>query len=248
MSASRILILGGTREARDLAARLIAEGFDVTSSLAGVTTAPRLPEGSVRRGGFGGVEGLLTYLSGEGIALVIDATHPFATQISAHAHEACRRLGLPLLRLERPAWEPAGDAPWRSVRSAEEAVTVLPAGARALVTIGRKDIAPFLARSDISGVVRMIEMPREEAIPSGWTLLLERPPFSREAEMALMRGHAISHLVSKNSGGGEMAPKIEAAAALGIPVIMIARPGKPQAATLVSAEAVAGAVRRLLLP
>ncbi len=226
MRTKRILILGGTRDARELAAGLIAKGFDVVTSLAGVTENPVLPPGTVRRGGFGGVAGLTSYLGALRIAVVIDATHPFAAQMSAQAHEACRQSGVPLMRLERPEWQATDEDRWTIVHSAAEAAAALPAGARALVTIGRKEIGPFFARSDVSGVARMIEETPAPAT-AGWRVLRERPPFTLEAERRLVLDEAISHLVTKNAGGTVTDAKLTAARQLRIPVIMIARPAKP---------------------
>jgi precorrin-6A/cobalt-precorrin-6A reductase len=247
MRGDRILILGGTGEARELASVLAGQGFSVITSLAGVTENPLLPEGEVRRGGFGGVPGLVEYLSREGIALVADATHPFAQRMPVHAEAACRETGLPLLRLERPVWRPQAGDRWTSVSSVAEAVTSLPGGSRALVTIGRKEIAPFLAREDISGVARMIEPP-EAPLPARWSLLLRRPPFSVAEERQLMEVHAITRIVTKNAGGTATEAKLVAARELGIPVTMVQRPVKPAVQTFDTAEELAAAVRGLLSP
>lgn len=233
MRREPILILGGTGDARRLAERLVAEGLRVITSLAGVTTEPVLPPGEVRRGGFGGVEGLVSYLAGEGIAAVVDATHPFAAQMSIQAYTACERCRVPLYRLERPAWNQRPGDRWSEVASAGAAALALPAGARALVTIGRKEIRPFFARRDVGGIARMIEPPAETA-PPGWQVLRQRPPFTVDAEMELMRAEGITHLVTKNAGGGETEAKLFAARQLAIEVIMIARPEKPE--TLCAAE------------
>lgn len=247
MRGERVLILGGTRDARQIAAALIADGFPVITSLAGVTENPVLPPGDVRRGGFGGVAGLAAYLGTERIALVVDATHPFAAQMSAQAHEACALKQVPLFRFERPAWMPAEGDRWAEVKNVAEAVRILPEGARALVTIGRKEIAPFFARAGISGIARMIEPPPGDA-PARWAILLERPPFMPESEMALMTRHAITHLVTKNAGGGATEAKLVAARQLHIPVVMIARPVKPQAAGFAGEAALVAAIRRVLSP
>lgn len=247
MQPRPILILGGTREARELAGLLTGEGLPVITSLAGVTENPVLPPGAVRRGGFGGVAGLAHYLDGEGIALVVDATHPFAARISAHAHQACSAAGLPLFRLERPAWRPQAGDRWTCVPSVAEAAAALPPGARVLLTIGRKDVLPFLERGDLGGVARMIERP-PEALPQGWTLLLDRPPFSLAPERKLMREHAISCLVTKNAGGAGTEPKLIAARELGIPVIMVERPPKPEAQTFATASQMTAGLRRLVSP
>jgi precorrin-6A/cobalt-precorrin-6A reductase len=247
MPANRILILGGTRMARDLAAALVRAGFDVITSLAGVTDQPVLPEGAVRRGGFGGTDGLVRYIQETGIAALVDATHPFAAQMSAHAGEAADRLGVPLLRLERPAWERQAGDRWTFVTSAEEAAASLPCGARAFVTIGRKEIGAFFARTDIRGVARMIE-PRGLEVPDGWKVILQRPPFSLGDEMSLITHHAITHVVAKNAGGAETEAKLLAARQLGLPVILLARPSKPAVQSFMSVEDTVGALRIKLLP
>ncbi|MFT3986576.1 cobalt-precorrin-6A reductase [Aestuariivirga sp.] len=240
MPAERILILGGTGLARELADRLVAESYDVETSLAGVTEHPHLPPGRIRRGGFGGVEGLREYLKVQSIRVLIDATHPFAAQMSRHAAEAAG--DVPLLRLELPPW-PAGPG-WIIVHSIAEAVVALPPAAIPLVTIGRKEIAAFLTHTK-TGVARMIENPDME-FPPGWTLLQARPPFTENDEIALMRQHRITHLVSKNSGGSATQAKITAARALRLPVIMVARPAKPGVPTFATAEEISSSLRRLL--
>ncbi|WP_373502008.1 cobalt-precorrin-6A reductase [Aestuariivirga sp.] len=247
MPGERILILGGTRDARDLAAALIAEGYDVISSLAGVTESPVLPQGQVRRGGFGGPEGLARFVLEEAIAAVADATHPFAAQMSRHAHEACGAANRPLLRLERPPWTPVPGDTWVTVNSASEAAAELPGGARPLVTIGRKEIGVFMARGDLSGVARMIEPPNS-GIPSTWTLVLERPPFDVRSEVELITHHAITHLVTKNAGGADTYAKLEAAREAGLTVLMIARPEKPDVPVFPSVKDFIPALQRLLLP
>ena len=247
MPGRRILILGGTRDARWIAATLLASGHSVVTSLAGVTENPVLPQGDVRRGGFGGVAGLAAYLAAEKIQLVIDATHPFAAQMSANAHVACGLQHVPLLRLERPAWEAVAGDRWTNALDVGEAVRLLPRRARALVTIGRKEIAPFFARGDVSGVARMIEAPVSPP-PPGWEVLLERPPFTVESEAALMARFAITHLVTKNAGGALTEAKLAAARALKLPVIMIQRPAKPEGQTFSSNAELAGAIWRVLSP
>ncbi len=247
MAKQRILILGGTRDARDLAAGLIAEGYDPVTSLAGVTRDPVMPEGQVRIGGFGGAEGLKTYLAEEKIAAIADATHPFAATMSHHAAEAAQALGLPILRIDRPAWSPEPGDSWIIVSSADEAAAALPPQARAFVTIGRKDIGAFFARPDIGGVARMIEEPQQRA-GSGWTIMRERPPFTLASDIELITHHAITHLVTKNAGGEDTSTKLKAARETKIPVIMIARPAKPMIDCVPTAEAAIPALRRVLSP
>ena len=233
---SRILILGGTREARELAGRLDGDGrFQVITSLAGRTTGPNPIAGEVRVGGFGGVEGLRDFIAAERIALIVDATHPFAAQISANAAHAGACTGIPCLRLERPPWDEQKGDNWTHMADIEAAARAIPEGARALVTVGRQEVAPFFARRDIHVLARMIEPP-SHGVPGNAEVLLARPPFSFEQERALLEEKRIDVLVTKNSGGNATYAKIEAARALGLPVLMIARPGKAEAVTLASIE------------
>ena len=233
----KVLILGGTKEARMLASRLLRVGLDVTSSFAGVTENPILPEGKIRKGGFGGVAGLRSYLVDEQVDLLVDATHPFAAVISAHAAEASPNV----MRLERPAWSPLPQDHWLDVEDNEAALAALPSGAPVMLTIGRKEVSAFTSRSDLRGVARMIEPPAE-IMPASWALLLERPPFTTINEIALMKQYHITHLVTKNAGGRETAAKLEAARSLGMPVVMIARPIKPQVETYTTVDAIAAAI------
>ena len=230
MRHEHILILGGTGLAREAANALVPHVPNVVSSLAGMTRTPHLPKGEIRVGGFGGTEGLAAYLRDEKMDLVIDATHPFAAQMSAHAHVASVRVGVRLVRLEAPAWKPQKSDDWRQVGSVAQAVQALPKNANVAVTVGRKEIGAFFARTDLAGIARMIEPP-DVAVPKHWQVLLERPPFTHESEIDLLRSSEVAFLVSKNAGGMRVA-KLDAAAALGLPVIMIARPFKPVVATV----------------
>ncbi len=226
-----ILILGGTGEARRLADELCRRPHTrVVTSLAGRTTEPAKLPGEVRVGGFGGSQGLSCYLREEKVALLIDATHPFAATISANAAEACASLGIPCLRLERPPWRPLPGDNWREVPDIAHAAATIPAGARALVTVGRQEIAPFLARDDIRIVARMIEAP-DAPPPHHAELLLARPPFTPDDEHRLLRERQIDILVTKNAGGTATVAKLMAARGLGLPVIMVARPHKPPVPT-----------------
>src|SRR5262245_31471907 len=228
MPGRRVLIIGGTRDGRLLAAALIAAGYEPVTSLAGVTREPALPQGSLRVGGFGGHEGIAAYLAEAGIGAIIDAAQPFAVRISDNASRAAALAGVPYLGFERPPWVAGAQDRWIVVDTAGEAAAALGRGARVLLTIGRRGLDAFFARKDMTGIVRMIEPP-PEPLPSGWTLVLARPPFALEDEVALMRREAIGTLVTKNSGGPADA-KLAAARALGLPVVMIARPPKPAAA------------------
>lgn len=241
MPNRRILVLGGTSDANVLAKELLKSGFDVVTSFAGVTENPVLPVGEIRVGGFGGEDGLFDYLKAEGFAALADATHPFAAQISRHGFNAAGRAGIPYLRLERSAWTPLPADNWISVPDTEAAVAALPYAARGMLTIGRKEIAPFLAREDLSGVARMIEKPIFD-LPANWALVLARPPFSVEAERELLAFHKITHLVTKNAGGKLTVAKLMAARAQRIPVVMIERPQKPPAPAFGSAPALVAAL------
>ena len=148
MPPKRILILGGTHEARDLAALLLEAGFEVVTSLAGVTENPAMPAGDVRRGGFGGAVGLARYLQSENIAALADATHPFAAQISHHADQAARDAGVPCFSLVRSAWEAQPGDRWSMASSSYDAARMMPPRSRPLVTVGKKDIGVFFARTD----------------------------------------------------------------------------------------------------
>jgi precorrin-6A/cobalt-precorrin-6A reductase len=241
MPSKRILILGGTGLARELAADLIGLGHHVISSLAGVTTQPNLPPGLVRQGGFGGVDGLVQFLRIENIELMIDATHAFARGMSDHVVAAGKLTDCPVIRLEQAVWQPGAGDRWTDVSDHAAAVLACPLAARVFLTIGRKMIAPFAARPDLGGVMRMIEEPGSD-IGSNWLLVKARPPFSIADEMALMETHRISHLVTKNAGGEGMANKLHAARDLGLEVIMIGRPPKPPALTFGTIQHVLNAI------
>ena len=238
MPDQRILLLGGTNMSREAANALVARGQSVITSLAGVTRAPHLPQGEIRVGGFGGVKGLVSYLSREKFDLVLDATHPFAAQMSAHAYAACASVSVKLIRLEASAWQPQKGDDWFSVNSVAEAVQSLPKNANVAVTVGRKEIAAFFARPDLSGLARMIEPPDVD-VPAQWQVLLERPPFTLDAEIDLLRASEADILVSKNAGGTRAA-KLDAAAALGLRVVMIVRPFKPAISTVANISELLG--------
>lgn len=236
----RLLILGGTTEAANLA-RCVAEDsrLTVTTSLAGRTRRPASLPGTVRSGGFGGAEGLTRYLKDEAIDLMIDATHPYAAAISANAAKAAARADVPCLHLLRPAWaEQAGDH-WITVahgEAAAEAITGL--GKRVFLTLGHRDLEAFRGRPDHWFLIRLIDPPDLPPALANHELLLKRGPFSAADEAELLRSQRIDVVVSKNSGGDATYGKIAAARDLGVPVIMIARPA-PTAGTTVESVAAA---------
>lgn len=218
----KILILGGTAEARELAERLVALGHNVTSSLAGRTQQPRLPAGDLRVGKFGGVPGLVGYLKMAGIDRLVDATHPYAGLISVNAVGAAQAAGIPLVRFMRPAWPEPDGANWVHVPTIRAAASALPAGSVGFITTGHDDLDAFVERDDCRLMVRLIERP---GIPLGGIgLIEERAPFSLEHERALFAKHGFTHLVSKNSGGDATAAKLIVAQENGATVIMVQRP------------------------
>ena len=239
----RLLILGGTREAVELA-RVLAGNprVETTYSLAGRTRRPVPVPATVRTGGFGGPDGLETYLREAEIGLVIDATHPYAEAISRHAAIACQRASAPRLVLHRPAWTREPEDRWVEVPDTGCAARALPAlGRRVLLTVGSRGLAPFAAVPEISFVVRCIEPPAVELDPARFEILIDRGPFGLTAERRLLRSRGIDVVVSKNSGGSAARPKLEAARALGRPVVMIARPPPPPGERVESVAAAAAA-------
>jgi precorrin-6A/cobalt-precorrin-6A reductase len=224
----KILILGGIREASELAARLAGEGHDVTTSLAGRTREPKPPAGKLRIGGFSGngrtgAEGLADYLKAGGFNRLIDCTHPFAENISRNASLAARIAGITLETLTRPAWEKREGDNWIEVASLEEANAAIPANARVLLALGSQHVGVFANRDNVHFVVRMVDPPQNELPLTDHSLVLGKPPKDAAAEIILLKTRAITHVVCRNSGGTGAYAKIEAARMLGIPVIMVNR-------------------------
>jgi precorrin-6A/cobalt-precorrin-6A reductase len=223
-----VLILGGTTEARRLAAALAAEpSVRVTSSLAGRVAEPRLPAGEVRVGGFGGAAGLADWLREQQVHTLIDATHPFAQVISRNAAEAAAAVHVPLLVLRRPSWVPVDGDRWHWADSLGQAARLLPGlGERALLTTGRLGLGEFAGVTGVHLVARSVERP-DPPLPSRLTVLLERGPFTLDGERAVFREHRIDLLVTKDSGGAATAPKLAVARELGLPVVVVRRPEPP---------------------
>ncbi|OBH13000.1 cobalt-precorrin-6A reductase [Mycobacterium sp. E1747] len=238
----RVLLLGGTGEGRALA-KAMHPDIDIVSSLAGRVPDPALPVGPVRIGGFGGVDGLRRWLLDERIDAVIDATHPFAATMTAHAAQACRDLRMPHLVLARPAWDPGSAIVVESDSRAAETVAEQ-AFSRVFLTTGRSGIRAF-ADSDAWFLIRAVTEPDPTALPRRHQLVLSRGPYRYDGEVALMREHRIDALVTKNSGGEMTRAKLDAAVALGIPVVMVGRPPLPPGVTAVGSveEAVAWVTR-----
>ncbi len=224
----RVLILGGTGEARKLAAFLLTQPeLTVISSLAGRTQDPLLPPGPVHTGGFGGIPGLVSFLETAEIHAVLDATHPFAQKISHHSFIATQKLGIPHIYVVRRAWSKTKADRWYEVPDHQTAAGLIPQlGQHIFLTIGRQELCHY---AQVPGwfLMRMIEPPDpNQARPKG-EILLQRGPFGLEEEITLMQTHRIDLLVSKNSGGPATFSKILAARRLNCPVIMIQRPSLP---------------------
>ena len=227
----RVLLLGGTAEARGLAEQLHPE-VDIISSLAGRVPDPALPVGPVRIGGFGGVDGLRNWLVGNDITAVVDATHPFAATITAHAAAACAELGLPYLVVHRPPWDPTGTT---LVRSNTETAEIVAAReySRVFLTTGRSGVGAF-AESDAWFLIRVVTEPDAAVLPRNHELVFSRGPYRYDDECELLRSMNIEVLVTKNSGGPLTEAKLDAARDLDIDVIMIERPSLPSGVAVVS--------------
>ncbi len=235
-----VLVLGGTGEARRLAAALDGRpGFAVTSSLAGRVAVPALPEGEVRIGGFGGVDGLVAWMRGSRTDAVVDATHPFAARMTANAVAAAEAVGVPLLLLRRPGWQEGPGDRWHRVPDAAAAAALLPAlGERVFLAIGRGDLPVFARLAELWFLLRAVDPP-PPPLPPRHHVVLARGPFTADAERALLREHRIDVLVTRDSGGEMTAAKLVAARELGLPVVLMARPEAPPAPTVATvAEAV----------
>jgi precorrin-6A/cobalt-precorrin-6A reductase len=222
---AQVLLLGGTAEGRRLAEALTAEGIDVLSSLAGRTADPVLPPGEVRIGGFGGAEGLVEWLRAHPVRALVDATHPFAAAITAHAAQAARATGTPVLRLQRPGWQERPGDDWRRVDSLEAAAEAVAGFAHVFLTTGRTGLGAFAGLSQ-EVLVRSVDPP-EPPLPPRTTVVLERGPFTVDDELALMRAHAVDVVVTKDSGSSLTEAKLTAARELGIPVVVVRRPPLP---------------------
>jgi precorrin-6A/cobalt-precorrin-6A reductase len=234
--SGQVLILGGTAEARELAAALDAGGVRVVSSLAGRVSRPRLPAGEVRIGGFGGPDGLAAWLAANDIAAVIDATHPFAERISASAAAACPAAGVRLLRLERPGWSERPGDRWHWAGDLDQAAALLPElGSRALLTTGRQGLAAFAAVESVWFLIRCVELP-DPPLPPHHELLLDRGPYELAGELELIDRHGIDVVVTKDSGGAHTSAKLDAARERGLPVIVVRRPPRPDVTTVGSLD------------
>jgi precorrin-6A/cobalt-precorrin-6A reductase len=235
---SRILVLGGTVESVALAKGLADDPrVQIVTSLAGRNRLYRPPPGPVRVGGFGGIDGLIAYLRAEAVDLVVDATHPFAATMAAHAAQACATVGCPRLKIVRPPWpEQPGDC-WKHVPSVAKAVSLLIGWqGRVFLTLGRQELDTFDGIVGPVFLARMIELPAKPP-PPYFDVILDRGPFTVESETTLLCDWGVGLIVSKNSGGEATYAKLIAARQLSIPVIMVARPAMPAGDCVSTAEA-----------
>lgn len=224
----RALILGGTGDASQLAAEIARAGIDAVYSYGGRTRAPADQPLPTRIGGFGGVSGLADYIRSEGITHVIDATHPFAAEMSRHAVEACADTGTPLIALVRAPWTRVPGDKWIEVADVNTAVAALPEGpTKVFLAIGRQHIAPFAMRPQHAYTLRFVDPP-EAPLPFAADVIVSRGPFTLDGELDMMRARDIAWIVARNSGGDGARAKIDAARMLGLPVIMISRPNLPE--------------------
>lgn len=224
----KVLILGGTHEASELARRMVSELGEKAQpilSLAGLVDPGRAHSCPVRTGGFGGIDGMVAYLKTENITMVIDATHPFSERISTNAYCACQRAEVPRLMLIRPPWRLFARDRWMELDSLEEVAKALPAFARkVLLTVGKRHLGAFSEVEGVHFVVRLIAPPDEPLPLKDCTVVVGPPPHSQEEEARLIREHVIDTLVSRNSGGEVGGAKLEAAREAGIKIVLVARP------------------------
>nr|RDS95161.1 cobalt-precorrin-6A reductase [Cereibacter sphaeroides f. sp. denitrificans] len=236
----RILLLGGTTEASRMARALAEAGLPAVFSYAGRTAAPVAQPLPLRVGGFGGVEGLAAYIRAQAITHVIDATHPFAAQMSRNAVEACAATGTALVALERAPWAAGPADRWLRVPSIEAAAEALPeAPARVFLAIGRQHLAAFAGRAQHHYLLRLVDPPAALPLPQA-EAIVARGPFTLAEDLALLRRHEIQWIVAKNAGGEGARAKLDAARELGLPVVLIDRPAIPPRPRLETPEAVLG--------
>lgn len=250
MRPKKILILGGTTEARQLAERLAPRGdLVVVLSLAGRTINPVDHPVPVISGGFGGAQGLAAHLAANGIDLLVDATHPYAARMSANAAEASAAANVPLVALRRPAWERMEGDRWTEIAGSEEAVAALgDAPRRVFLALGRQEIAAFEAAPQHAYVIRSVDPVEPPLGVPNASYLLARGPFAEADERALLEAHRIDAIVAKNSGGSATYGKISAARALGIELFLFARPALPAVPTVATVDEAIAAIDHLVAP
>lgn len=240
-----ILVLSGTREGRDMAQALHRRDVPVIASLAGATRRPRAQQVPTRIGGFGGAEGFATFLTQNAITGVLDATHPFAAQITQRSAGICAQMGIAYCCFLRPAWHAETGDTWTHIQTEEQAAHHIPAGSTVFLATGRQTLARFAGLKDCTLICRQIDPPDAPFPFRNGMYLLGKPPFSVDEEVKLFEKHNVDWLVVKNAGGQASRSKLIAARQLGLPVAMIARPASPDALVLSDpAEAIEWAVRQ----
>ncbi|MDB9838499.1 cobalt-precorrin-6A reductase [bacterium] len=232
-----ILVLAGTSEAKDIASRLAALGIDAVASLAGATRSPAALDLPSRSGGFGGEDGFRAYVKEAGITAVIDATHPFAAQITNRTARICAEIGLPYLLVSRPEWTPQEGDNWTIISREEDAATIIPKGSTVFLGTGRQTLDRFAGLEGSRVICRQIDPPTAPFPFEGGEFLIGRPPFPVARELSLFTALGIEWIVVKNAGGVASATKLTAARELKIPVLMIKRPPVPNAQTVATADA-----------
>ncbi|MFD1913154.1 cobalt-precorrin-6A reductase [Halodurantibacterium flavum] len=236
-----ILILGGTSEASALARALAEGGERATLSYAGRVERPKPQPIPTRTGGFGGVEGLAAYLRDNAVTHLVDATHPFAAQMSRNAVAAAQDTGVPLIALTRPPWRAQAGDDWRTAPDIPAAVAALSGPPRrVLLALGRMHLAEFAPQPQHHYVLRLVDAPEAPPPLPDHTVIVDRGPFTAQGDITLMQDHRIELVVAKNAGGTGAEAKLIAARRLGLPVVMIDRPALPPRQEAVSVEEVLG--------
>lgn len=235
----RVLLLGGTSEATALAHELAGAGVDAVFSYAGRTAVPVAQPLPTRVGGFGGAGGMADYIRASRITHVVDATHPFAAQISRNAVDACLATGAALCALVRPEWVAGPGDDWRHVADTDAAVAALPDDpARVFLAIGKQTLAAFAAKPQHHYLLRLVDPPQAPLPLPDAAVVIARGPFALADDLALLQSYAITYVVAKNAGGAGAESKLKAALIQQIPVILIDRPRLPPRQTFDSAKGV----------
>lgn len=241
----KILILAGTSDARRLAALVCdLHGVEVVASLSGATRRPKALAVPTRTGGFGGEAGQREYLENNEFDAVVDATHPFANQISLRTHRLCQAMGVAYVQLLRPAWEPEDGDHWVQVDRGQDAGAHIPKGARVFLATGRQTLPMFEGLTDRHLIFRQIDPPGQDFPYANGEFLIGRPPFSIADEIDLFKRLSVDWLVVKNAGGAASRSKLDAARVLGLPVLMLNRPNQPGGRSVASVQEALAWVQR----
>ncbi len=220
----KIIIFGGTKEAREIAQQLDDLGHNIVLSLAGRTSNPKRPKNiKINIGGFGGEQKLSEYFKANNFDLILDITHPYAQNISNQIVKAASLSNKKLMRFKRQIWQKSTAIDWQDFNSIEQAIKQLPVKAIAFITTGHKHLELLQTRPDCKFIVRLIEKPKT-TLDSNCSIIISKPPYDFEQEISLMKNHNITHLISKNSGSNQTKAKIEVANKLGVDIFMIQRP------------------------